>query len=207
MTRAARTALASVAALGATLVALGCLVPATAFANPTVGLALGKTESKQDAQNGADANSTVGLFVRGRLSHALQLQAELSKLQDDGSSGTTIRTWNAALLYDFGHGSVVPFALVGLGFDVLSYSDGYTSDQTSTHAELGAGVEYRFGGGFVLGADVRLGSRSGTQSQTYPVGIAANGGASPGIVPAYTAPSYLSDGEYRSMRLTLGVHF
>ena len=59
----------------------------------------------------------------------------------------------------------------------------------------------------MLGADVRLGSRSGTQSQTYPVGIAANGGASPGIVPAYAAPSYLSDGEYRSMRLTLGVHF
>ncbi len=181
---------------------LACLVPTAALAGPTVGLTLGKSEAKQDAQNGANASSTFGLFVRGHLTRSLQIQGELNKLQTDDGTGSTIRTGNGALVLELAHTGLVPYALVGLGVDVVSQA--YGSGQNFFHEELGVGVEYRFHGGITVGTDVRMGNRNQTNTQTY---YTDGGGVVPvGGVKLYT-PSSLSEGEYRSMRFTVGIKF
>lgn len=186
----------------AAAIVLACLIPTAALAGPTVGLTLGKSEAKQDAQSGADASSTFGLFVRGHLTRALQFQGELSKLQTDAGSGSTIRSGNGAFVLELAHTGLVPFALVGLGVDVVSQD--YGSDQHFFHEELGVGVEYRFRNGLTVGTDLRMGNRTQTGAQTY---YAQGGGGVPvGGVKLYT-PSNLSEGEYRSMHLNVGVKF
>jgi hypothetical protein len=195
---------ASRASLIACLIAL---VPATAFAGPTVGVSFGKAETQGDANDGDDANTTLGLYVRGRIASMLSLQGELSKLQTDDTSSSSIRTWNLAAVVDLAHGRFVPILLVGGGMDVISQSY-QTSDTTYAHAEIGGGLEYRMRGGFVLGADLRIGTRTLESQPVYADPIAA--GAPSNInhpTPSYVASSSLSEGQYRSMRLTLGVHF
>lgn len=196
------------AAAAAAVAVLSCLAPLAAEANPTVGVAFGKTQAAGDAQNGDDPNTTVGLFVRGRVARVVSLQAEIAKVQTDASPySSTIRTYNAAAVVDLLRGSqLVPVVLVGAGLDTLS-AYGFGSDTVYKHAELGGGLEYRFRNGFVLGADVRIGTRSTDNPPTYaePVSGVPLGGAAAGV--RAVASEIISDGQYRSARLTLGVHF
>lgn len=207
MSFASRAAVASLA--------LACLAPVTAIAGPTVGVAIGSTQAEGDANSGAGANSTLGLFVRGRVSRAFQVQAEIGKLETDAGTGSTIRNYDAAALFDLGRGRsrLVPFLLADVGLDVISensaqYNSLYSNpDAHYFHAAAGIGLEYRFAGGFVVGADVRIGTRSNTAGQATPQPVGIANGVAPAIAPAYVASSSLAEGQYRSARLTLGVHF
>jgi hypothetical protein len=194
----------------AALATLAGVAPATALADPTVGVAFGKTEAASDATSGADANTSVGLFARGRVSRVVSFQGEIGKIQT-GDGGSTIRTFNAAAIIDLARGPLVPFALLGAGLDTVSLANDYnasaSSDDILVHAELGAGIEYRFRGGFVLGADVRVGTRTDESPQPvytepYSCPNCATAGAA-----RYVVSTVPADGQYRSARLTLGVHF
>jgi hypothetical protein len=191
-------------------VALVCLPAATALAGPTVGVTLGKAQTEGDANDGADANSTLGLFVRGRVSRVVQLQAEVGKLQTDEGPGGTIRTGTVAAIFELGHARTgfVPFVLAGVGLDYISDDCGcdFVDDSKKyVHGEGGVGLEYRFAGGLIVGADARIGTRSQFGQPTYYA--ATGGGIAVPEVARFVASTSLSEGQYRSARLTLGVHF
>ena len=84
--------------------------------------------------------------------------------------------------------------MAGAGIDHAS------TDWTSSnahHFEGGLGVEYRAEGGFVVGADFRLGGRSvDDEEEVYYYYIPA---------PIY-APG-IDEGEYRAARIFAGVRF
>jgi hypothetical protein len=84
---------------------------------------------------------------------------------------------------------------VGIGFD---WSTSYDYTTSATHIEGGFGLEYRTDAGITVGADLRMGGRTGGDQS-----LATPGGP---ILERYV-PSTLHDGEYRSARLTVGVHF
>ncbi len=175
------------------LVLLALLVPSLASARPiTVGAAYGITQSKVDAN--ADPNTTLNIFGRLGLNPRLGAQLELQRIQTD-SSGTDIRTGTALLALDLGAGHhLVPMILAGAGFDNASS----TYEQVSGyHVEGGLALEYRADGGLVVGGDLRIGGRSLDQPKTVPLTGAAY----------LYAPQTLSDGEYRSARLYVGVRF
>ena len=168
-------------------------LPSLAAARPiTVGAAYGITQSKVDAN--ADPNTTLNIFGRLGLSSRLGAQLELQRSQTD-AGGSDIRTGTALLALDLGSGRhLVPMILAGAGLDRATAS---YQDVTGTHVEGCFALEYRADGGLVLGGDVRIGDRSIDQPKTVPLTGAAY----------LYAPATLSDGEYRSARLYVGVRF
>ncbi len=173
----------------------------------------GVTQSKQDADIGADANHTIGLFGRLGFTPRLAGQLEVARIQtEDG--GANIRTATALLVVDLGSkGRLVPILLAGLGLDDASTP--YGTSQGAHHIEGGLGLEYR-ADGITIGADVRLGDRTLHDDQNvYPVSGGAvacdsRGCEDAGTKPTPTAlyaPSTLQDGEYRTARITLGIQF
>ena len=179
------------------IAALLVALPSVAAAGPfTAGISFGETQSKVDADSGADANGTVSVFGRVAFSPRLGGQLELQRIKTD-DSGTDIRTATALVVVELGSkGRLVPLLVAGLGIDKASSPYGY--EQRAHHTEGGLGLEYRADGGFVIGADVRIGDR--TLEQQYDVQPLA------GDVKAFV-PSNLSDGEYRAARLSLGIRF
>jgi hypothetical protein len=146
------------------------------------------------AQDKAYDSSThaLGVFARAGLFPGLAAQVEVAKLEND-TMGTQIRSGSGLLVIDLGVSHVLPVAPIlfgGAGFDTTS---DINADRTFAHGELGAGLEYR-SGALVIGADVRIGARKlVTDRET-------------GVL-TYLEPLTLSEGEYRSARLTLGVAF
>jgi hypothetical protein len=179
------------------VVALSLLLPTVAHAGRlVVGASLGLAQSKVDAQ--ADANHTLGVFGRLGLTSRLAGQLELARVEG-ADPGANLRTATAALVLDLGGGAIVPILVVGAGID----NDGATySDRTYHHVELGGGVEYRVEGGLRIGLDVRIGDRTLDSQPMYATPVAGGG-----AVYALPAPNALSEGEYRSARLTIGVAF
>jgi hypothetical protein len=107
--------------------------------------------------------------------------------------GVQIRTGGALLVLDLGISHVIPLAPIlfaGVGFDTTSDID---ANRKYAHGELGAGLEYR-SGALAIGADVRLGTRKLVENEMTSV-------------LTYYEPLTLSEGEYRSARLTLGIMF
>ena len=180
-------------AIAALLVAL----PSVAAAGPfSAGISFGETQSKVDADSGADANGTVSVFGRVALSPRLGGQLELSRIKTD-DPGTDIRTATALVVVELGSkGRLVPLLVAGVGIDKASSPYGY--EQSAHHTEGGLGLEYRADGGFVIGADVRIGDRT-LENAVYAQPLV-------GDVKAFV-PSNLSDGEYRAARLSLGIRF
>lgn len=179
----------------ATVVAL----PSLAAANPvSAGIHLGMTQTKQDGEAGIDASNTVGLFGRLGFTKRVGGQLELMKLGTQDGSGVTIRSGTVLVIADLTTGSrLVPTIALGVGIDNASYQ--YGGSTKATHIEGGVGLEYRAEAGLTIGVDLRMGGRS----------LDAQKGAVPvdGAGVTYYAPSYLSGGEYRSGRVTLGVRF
>ena len=178
------------------------LAPALASARPiTVGASYGMIQSKVDAS--ADPNSQMTAF--GRIGIGRHVEAGL-ELQDisAGDNTSLLRTVSGLLFVDLAqHSRLMPMLLAGLGYDHASTNYGTTTD--AHHYEGGFALEYRADGGIVLGGDLRIGGRSidSNQAVAYPGGV-ANGMT--GV--AFRAPtSQLSDGEYRSARLYVGVRF
>ena len=160
---------------------------APAAANPLeIGASLGVNE---DMSYQASSHA-LGVFGRIGLAPAISGQLELAKLDND-QMGTAVRTGNALIVVDLGHGSLAPIALAGVGMDTTS---DINADRRYAHAELGAGLEYRALGGVTLGADVRIGTRKLVDDRET------------GLLTAYE-PLTLSAGDYRSARITLGVTF
>lgn len=206
-----RLAIAATAATAALLPALSGLAEARPI---TAGLTAGVAQSKQDADGGADANHTIGLFGRLGFTPRLAGQLEVSRIQTDDSY-VNIRSATALLVVDLGSkGRLVPVLVAGLGLD--DASDPYGNSTGAHHIEGGLGLEYRAEGGFTIGADMRLGGRTlHYDDNVYPLtggikqtGIDASGSGTPPQGGAiYYAPSSLRDGEYRTARITLGIQF
>lgn len=182
-------------AVAAALTAL----PTVAAARPiTAGVSVGSAHSKADADR--DANTSLGLFGRIALTRRLAGQLEVSKLQLDDETNydhATIRKLTALVVFDLlDHGAFVPVLFAGLGVD-RETSD--WSERSGDHIEGGVGLEYRARGGLTLGVDLRLGSRSiEDRYEALPV---------EGDIALLAPPAHLSEGEYRTLRLTLGVRF
>jgi len=173
------------------------LLPTIAAARPiTVGASYGMIQSKADA--GSDPNTELTAF--GRLGLGRHVEAGL-ELQDisAGDGSTVIRTIGGLLLVDLASRShLMPMLVAGLGVDHSASSYGTTTD--AHHYEGGVALEYRADGGLVVGCDLRIGGRSIDNQSAI---------AYPTTGVAYRAPasSQLSDGEYRSARLYVGVRF
>jgi opacity protein-like surface antigen len=190
-------------------------VPATssslAIASPaiTAGLSLGAIQSEVDAEG--DHNNTLGLYGRLGFSKRIAGQLEVAKLStgEYNYDNTTIRTATALLVVDLrDRGELMPVLMAGLGIDRASSDYDSTS---GTHIEGGLGLEYRARSGLTIGLDFRLGGRSVDERvyEAYPV-EGDVGGAPCGLetcVLANEAPSELREGEYRALRLSLGIRF
>jgi hypothetical protein len=189
------------------------LVPAIAAARPiTAGVNLGVDQSKESGLNGEDPSRTYGLFGRIGLTNRLSAQLEISKIRSEDSS-TEIRSITGLLVVDLSSSKTfVPVLLVGIGADSASTEwggadcidcYGGSSSESATHIEGGLGFEYRAPGGLTIGADVRMGGRSVTQSaETVPL----DDGAKEPAIALYYAPG-IEEGEYRSARIRLGIRF
>jgi Outer membrane protein beta-barrel domain len=161
----------------------------------TAGVSAGQTQMKSEASQ--DANHTLGLWGRLGFTPRVAGQLELQRIQTDASSNVDIRTVSGLLVVDLGSGGhLMPVILAGVGFDNASTPYGTSTD--ATHIEGGFGLEYRADGGLSIGVDARMGGRSINNNNMYQPLM---GGV------AYYQPSNLHDGEYRSVRLTVGVRF
>ncbi len=178
--------------------------PALAAANPiTIGASIGLTQDQVDADAGNDATQTLGLWGRLGFSSRVAGQLELSRFEsktgcDTCTVGTytDIRTGTALLVVDLAEGSHwMPMLVAGLGLD----RDDGSIPTRGHHIEGGLGLEYRGDGGITLGVDARLGSR------TLDGDVVLQGSGSDVI--AFVPPSKLQEGDYQSLRLTLGVRF
>jgi hypothetical protein len=162
----------------------------------SAGLNLGLIQSQADADK--DANHTIGLYGRVQMSPRWSAQLEIGRIETDDGSGTDLRQAGGLLMVDLANGGhLIPMLLAGAGFDWESTAYDSTSGH---HIEGGFGLEYRADGGLTLGADIRLGSRNIDTPKAQPVGI-------DGAVPLLAPASHLTDGEYRSARLYVGVRF
>ena len=173
---------------------LGLLQSAASAGPITAGLSMGLAESKADASANTDANKTIGLYGRLRFTPRLAGQLELSRINTDDQN-LNIRSGTALLVVDLGSkGALVPILLAGIGVDVATGT--YTS-KAAHHIEGGLGLEYRAPGGFTIGVDARMGGRS----------IDSAAAKGPVLQALYRTSPSLSEGEYRSARITLGVRF
>jgi hypothetical protein len=176
-----------------------------ALAGPLeVGAGVGLTQTAQDASNGASSQVVDTMFARLRVIGPLAAQAEFGRIY---LAGASVLTATADAVVQLGSGRIRPFLLVGAGVDQMSPGDGSPS-QTFTRLEAGAGVEVRVTGGLILGLDLRDGSRTDqSPPQEFDEPIAAGAGA--GVVrlsPSYV-PTTLASGDYRTVRLTVGLAF
>jgi len=178
------------------IVAFALLVPSLAAARPfTAGVGIGQLDAEHDWDENAD--DTLQLFGRLGVTSRVSGQLELQKI-DSSQNDVTVRTGTALLVVELGQsGRLVPTMFAGLGIDRAE--DPYGGSQEGNHIEGGFGLEYRVDGGLVLMADVRLGGRSVDNSDEVILDSGAN-------VVALYAP-LLIEGEYRSMRVGVGLRF
>ena len=178
------------------VLAAALLVSPAVHANPiTVGAGLGLTQSEVNA-NG-DPDHALALFGRIGLSRTLAAQLDISKISGADPNADT-RSVTGLFVLDLARGGrAVPVLLAGVGLD--RETTGGTGEIDAHHLEAGIGLEYRSPDGFVLGADVRIGDRTVDSNSTL-VPLAC-------CTTLWSPPSVLSDGQYRSARVTLGVRF
>lgn len=185
----------------AALLALA-LAPALAAARPvTLGVSAGMHHDEVDPDD--EGNRTLGLFGRVGLTRRVGAQLEVLKIETDEQyfEPTTIRTATVLLVADLArNGRLVPTIKIGAGLDRASTE---WNTEKGHHYEGGIGLEYRADGGFTLGVDLRLGGRSVDD----PKDVALDDGTSPPIAPHSWDGGGLREGEYRSVRVTLGVTF
>jgi hypothetical protein len=177
------------------LLLVAALAP-PAHAGPLgVGASLGLTQSKADSS--ADPDHTLAIFGRLALNPRLAAQLELAKLDttDRGLNNVDVRSLGGVVVLDLGTGRFVPILLAGVGLDRASESYG---EIDAHHIEAGIGLEYRSPSGFTLGADARIGDRT-IDSDTTIVPLAC-------CTDLWSQPA-LAGGEYRSLRVALGVRF
>jgi hypothetical protein len=179
------------------------LVPALASADPALefGAGVGLTQDANAATAGQGTTQAVDLYARMHVIGPFAAQVELGTVDTNGQQ--TVRTGSVLGVAELMHGRVVPLLLAGFGIDQVG-SGMMSSDQyTYSHVELGLGLQIRISGGLTLGVDVRQGTRS-VQSQPAPTPVLDNGG---GFGTDLRMQEPIADGDYRTVRATLGVRF
>ncbi|HVV87938.1 MAG TPA: outer membrane beta-barrel protein [Kofleriaceae bacterium] len=198
--------------LAVVVASLVSLAPLTASAGRevSVGVSTGWSHD-QEAGDGTDAARTWGLWGRVRLTSRLAAQAELVRHETAGACDTCtfgiesdIRTMSGMLVVDLAdHGHWMPVLFAGVGLD----RDDGSIPTKGHHTEGGFGVEYRGDGGFLFGVDARMGGRSiDSQPGELEPATDVQAGQAGGGATFLAAPG-LRSGEYRALRLTLGVRF
>lgn len=192
------------------LVILAAAAPAAAETQVTVGASAGLFQNKEDAAAGVDSTETLGLWGRVGFSKRLSGQLEITRhksqegcAQCTFGTATDIRVFSAMLVVDLKDGGRwMPTLIAGMGLD---RDDGSIPAQ-GHHIEGGFGLEYRADGGLTVGLDGRLGGRS---IDEQAVGIQADDGVAVGGTGAvaFLGPTTMRAGEYRTIRLTLGIRF
>jgi hypothetical protein len=167
------------------------LAAAPAAANPfTIGANLGASQAKDST---GDANRTLGAFGRLGLGDRIAGQLEIMQMTGQPGIADDIKIASAVLVTDFTTGPLVPVLLLGGGVDREQWASA-----TYAHAEAGLGLELRTRAGFMVGADVRLGTRTLISQDKVVAEVAS---------PWLYDPTTLHEGEYRSVRVTIGVTF
>lgn len=166
----------------------------TAHAGPiSVGASLGITQSEQTQNESVD--KTYAIYGRIGIVSRLSAQLEVAKIDasDRGYTEADARAVTALAVVDLAGGHWVPVLLAGIGF--ANATVGPNSGEIDTHhVEAGLGLEYRAAGGFVIGIDARIGDRTIDSDTTLHPDL-------------YSLPPILPDGQYRSVRLAIGVRF
>ncbi len=184
------------------------LVPALASAvaaetKVVVGVSAGLFHNKEDAEAGFDSTETLGLWGRVGLSKRLSAQLEIARHQSQQGcdtctfgTATDVRVFSGLIVIDLTDGGRwVPTMLAGIGID----RDDGSIPTSGSHIEGGFGLEYRANGGLTIGADARLGGRSIDDDATIQVDAANS--------IRFVGPTVMREGEYRAIRMTLGVRF
>ena len=166
-------------------------LPSLAAAGPiTAGVTVGQTQA--DAEMTASPHETLGLFGRFGLGPRVAGQLEVQRIET--STSYDVRNATGLLVLDLGSNpQFVPALALGIGLDRATLGDNGETD--AHHFEAGFGLEYRSEGGLVLGVDGRIGTRTiDSDNMVYP-----------GVLPLVARA--MPDGQYRSLRLLLGVRF
>ena len=184
---------ASIAAL-----AVACLVPATAFAGPTIGFAIGKSETETDANKGDDANTSLGVFARVRLCRIVWLQGEFGKLDTDASTNqeNPHHERRRDLQSDYPRCA-----------RAVRARRRRARPRLEQHSHLG--LPARRGRRWCrvpLACASSLASTPGSGDRNTPSQVTLFEAGVAKFAPAIVS-SQLAPGQYRSVRLTLGVHF
>lgn len=188
-----------------TIVALAILTSSASVAaesQVTIGASAGLFQNKEDAAAGLDSTETLGLWGRLAFSKRVSGQLEITRHKSEEGcatctfgTATDIRVFSAMLVVDLADsGRWVPTLMAGMGLD----RDDGSIPMEGHHIEGGFGLEYRAEGGVTIGADARLGGRSIDDDE---VRIQTDGAI------AILGPTTMRAGEYRTIRLTLGVRF
>ncbi len=187
------------------VIALALLVVSSpAFAEPKVaaGISAGLFQNTEDAAAGIDSTQTLGLWGRAGLSNRVSAQLEVTRHQSQEGcatctfgTATDIRVFSGLVVVDLkDSGRWIPTLMAGMGID----RDDGSFPQQGHHIEGGVGLEYRAEGGLTFGIDGRLGGRSIDNDDV----ILEDANA----IRAF-GPTMMREGEYRTIRLTLGVRF
>jgi len=199
-----------IAASAAAVIAAGAALPSAARAEGVLGVSIGRSEDVQGASG--EANHTLGVLGRMSLGGRLSGQLELQQTEAPGD-GSRLRSATALLVIDLVQGSrLVPMLVGGAGLDRASFLGGGVTME-GHHFEGGLGLEYRTDGGFFVGADLRLGGRSIENDQVVLDGAGGipppppPGSFPPPIDPKPLVVTGIAEGEYRTLRLTIGARF
>lgn len=179
------------------------LAPAVAQAEPkvTAGVSAGLFQNKEDAAAGIDSTETLGLYGRVGLSKRLSAQLEITRHESQEGcatctvgTATDIRVFSGLIVVDLKDGGRwMPTLMAGMGLD----RDDGSIPTKGHHIEGGVGLEYRADGDLTIGIDGRLGGRS----------IGDDDAVIQTDAIAIFGPTVMRDGEYRTIRLTLGIRF
>jgi hypothetical protein len=144
------------------------------------------------------ATDTLGLFARARVTPRLGLQAELQRV-DAGQNTSDLRETALLVVELSANPRWAPILVAGGGLEQYSQ---YGAQTSAHHLEGGFGLEYRANGGFVIGADARIGGRTIDSQPNQPV-LYNSSYALPccGAVPSTT------NAQYYSGRLYVGAAF
>jgi hypothetical protein len=187
------------------------LSPTLAAARPiTIGAMLGEAQSEAESGLNKGPDEVDGAFVRVGLVPHFAAQLELTRIDSDPSYD--VRTVSLLGVLDLSNrllaGRLVPILIAGGG--AAWGSSPNSSGSSGLHLEGGLGLEYRTVAGLVIGVDARLGYRwMQTQAVVPYPGGPANGS---NIAPCCDGSPVgvdggLYNGQYRSVRATLGITF
>lgn len=181
-----------------------CMTSSVALARPvTVGVSAGSVQSENDTDD--EAEGVLEAWGRIGLTRRLAVQLDIEKFRLS-QTDTTVRAGTALAVLELGAlghaGRFVPLLFGGVGIDHAS--DPWGGEEDGSHVEAGVGLELRLDGGLVISADARIGDRNPDTQQSDEI-LDGQAGQMPTPI-GYFVP-LLPDGQYRSVRVGVGLRF